>query len=126
MHFTEDQPSGNHIINEYDEISVTINREQFQSSLYVSPDTLIRDLPIKSHKDLNDKSLQIILDLKPELVIIGTGPKQIFPHPSIMGLFADHNIGLEIMNHASACRTYTILSAEQRKVGMILILNSDD
>jgi uncharacterized protein len=43
-----------------------------------------------------------------------------------MGLFADHNIGLEIMNHASACRTYTILSAEQRKVGMILILNSDD
>ena len=126
MHFTEDQPSGNHIINEYDEISVTINREQFLSSLYVSPDTLIRDLPIKSHKDLNDKSLQIILDLKPELVIIGTGPKQIFTHPSIMGLFADHNIGLEIMNHASACRTYTILSAEQRKVGMILILNSDD
>ena len=126
MHFTEDKPSGNYIINKYDEFSVTINSEQFLSSVYLSPYKLIRDLPIKSHEDLSRESLQIILDLRPELVILGTGSKQIFPHPSIIGLFANYNIGLEIMNHSSACRTYTILSAEQRKVGMILILNSDD
>ena len=126
MHFTEDQPWGNYIINEYDDNSVTINHEQFQNSLFVSPNQLIRDIPIKGIEDLNHKSLQSIIELKPELVILGTGPKQIFPHPSILGLFANHGIGLEIMNHPSACRTYTILSAEQRKVGMILILSSDN
>jgi uncharacterized protein len=126
VHFTEDQPSGNHIINEYAENSVTINREQFFSSLYISPDRLIRDIPIQSLEDMNRQSLQVIFDLKPEVVILGTGVKQVFPHPSIVGLFAEHGIGLEIMNHASACRTYTILSAEHRKVGMILIMNPAD
>ena len=125
VHFTEDQPSGNHIINEYAENSVTINNVQYQCSLYVSPTELIKELPIQSHQDLNRESLQFILDLKPELVILGTGNKLEFPHPSIMGLFAEHGIGFEAMTHASACRTYTVLSAERRNVGMILLIKSN-
>ncbi|MEM7304836.1 MAG: MTH938/NDUFAF3 family protein [Pseudomonadota bacterium] len=124
MHFTEDQPSGNHIINEYAENSVTINNQQYHSSLYLSADRLISDLPIESCMNLNRETLQFIFDIKPELVILGTGPKQTFPHPSIIGFFAEQKIGLEIMNHASACRTYAILSAEQRSVGMLLIIDS--
>ena len=125
MHFTEDQPSGNHIINEYAEKSVTINNVSHQTSLYVSPAELITDLPMQSHEDLNRDVLQFVLDLKPELVILGTGNTLEFPHPSIMGLFAEHGIGFEVMNHASACRTFTILCAEQRNVGMILLMKSN-
>ena len=126
MHFTEDQPSGNHIINEYAENSVTINNVLHQRSLYISPIDLIEDIPIQSHQDLNRESVQFILDLKPELVILGTGPKLEFPHPSVMGIFAEHGIGFEAMNHASACRTYTVLTAERRNVGMILLLRATD
>ena len=125
MHFTEDQPSGNHIINEYAENTVTINNVSHQTSLYVSPTELITDLPMQSHEDLNQNVLQFVLDLKPELVILGTGNTLKFPHPSIMGLFAEHGIGFEAMTHASACRTYTVLSAERRNVGMILLIKSN-
>lgn len=122
MHFTEDQPSGNHIINEYAENSVTINNVLYQRSLYLSPITLIDDLPIRDPHELSQDNLKFVLDLKPELVILSTGPKLDFPHPSILGLFAEQGIGLEVMSHASACRTYTILCAERRDVGMILLL----
>lgn len=124
MHFTEDKPAGNYIINEYSKNSVTINQHCYESSLYLSPNTLIEDIQHSSSSQLDQDAVQFIIDLKPEIVILGCGDSLQFPDASVIAYFAQCNIGFEAMDHAAACRTYSVLSAEQRDVGALLLLNN--
>ena len=123
MHFTEDKPSGNYIINEYTKNSVTINKQCYEKSLYLSPDALIDEIPFKVSSELNIEAIQFITDLKPELVILGSGNTLQFPEASVIAHFADCEIGFEVMDHSAACRTFAILSSEQRHVGALLLLD---
>jgi uncharacterized protein len=53
--------------------------------------------------------------------LLGTGPRQRFPHPRLTRALAEARIGLEIMDLQAACRTYNILVAEERKVAAALL-----
>ncbi len=123
MHFTEDKPAGNYIINEYSKNTVTINRECYEKSLYLSANTFIEQIPLRLSSDLTPDAIKFILDLTPELVILGSGQSLQFPPASIIAHFANNNIGFETMDHSAACRTYAVLNAEQRDVGMLLLMN---
>ena len=123
MHFTEDKPSGNYIINEYSINTVTINNQSYGNSLYLSPNTLIEQVPLKQSSELTIEAIQFIIELSPELVILGSGSSLCFPPAAIIAHFASNNIGFETMDHSAACRTYAVLSAEQREVGMLLLIN---
>ena len=65
-----------------------------------------------------------LIELKPELVLLGTGKILRFPHPSILGAMAAARIGMEVMDTQAACRTYNILSEEGRNVAAALIVQS--
>lgn len=124
MHFTEDKPAGNYIINEYSKNSVTINQHCYESSLYISPNTLIEDIQQVSSSQLTQNAVEFIVDLAPEIVLLGSGESLVFPEAAIIAYFAQHNIGFETMDHAAACRTYSVLSAEHRNVGALLLLDN--
>ena len=123
MHFTEDKPSGNYIINGYSKNTVTINNECYEKSLYLSPNTFIEQVPLQHSSELSLQAINFITDLKPEIVILGSGKTLQFPPASIIAHFANNNIGFETMDHSAACRTYAVLSAEQREVGLLLLIN---
>ena len=123
MHFTEDKPSGNYIINGYSKNTVTINNECYEKSLYLSPNTFIEQVPLRHSSDLSLQAINFITDLKPEIVILGSGKTLQFPPASIIAHFANNKIGFETMDHSAACRTYAVLSAEQREVGLLLLIN---
>ena len=125
MHFTEDLPSGNYIINSYTDNSVTINKQCHENSLYLSPNTLVDDIATQISSDLSVDSVQFIIDLQPEIVVLGSGKSLQFPPPAIIAHFASHKIGFETMDHSAACRTFAILAAEQRHVGLLLLMGSD-
>jgi uncharacterized protein len=55
------------------------------------------------------------------VLILGTGPRQVFPAPAVRRAFADAGLGLEPMDTGAACRTYNVLLAEGRPVGAALI-----
>ena len=55
-------------------------------------------------------------ELKPEIVILGTGAAQRFPPPALARALAATGVGVEVMDSRAACRTYNILAAEGRKV----------
>jgi uncharacterized protein len=57
-----------------------------------------------------------IAELKPEIVILGTGAKQRFPGPELGRALAASGAGVEVMDTRAACRTYNILASEGRKV----------
>jgi len=123
VHFTEDKPSGNYIINEYSKNTVTINNECYQKSLYLSADTFIQQIPLQHSSELTLEAIAFIIDLKPELVILGSGKTLQFPPASIVAHFANNRIGFETMDHSAACRTYAVLNAEHRDVGALLLID---
>lgn len=51
-----------------------------------------------------------------EIVLLGTGAKLRFPHPSLTRPLIEAGIGLEVMDTGAACRTYNLLASEGRKV----------
>lgn len=52
----------------------------------------------------------------PEVVLVGTGEKQVFLHPKTVAGLAQRGIGVECMPTASACRTFMVLQSEGRRV----------
>lgn len=56
-----------------------------------------------------------------QFLLLGTGPKQIFPSPELRQAFADSSLGLDTMDTGAACRTYNVLLAEKRAVAAALL-----
>jgi uncharacterized protein len=55
-------------------------------------------------------------------VLLGTGPRQIFPAASFRAQFLSAGIGVEVMDTGAACRTFNVLVAEQRRVVALLMV----
>ena len=67
--------------------------------------------------------LAMILPLQPELVILGSGSRLRFPHPSLLQALMAARIGVETMDTVAACRTYNVLAAEGRRVVAALLVH---
>lgn len=72
---------------------------------------------------LTEADFQVFLELKPEILLLGTGPKQRFPHPRLTRALMERRIGVEAMDLQAACRTYNILMAEERRVAAALLFS---
>ena len=64
-----------------------------------------------------------LLELKPEVVLLGTGERQLLPSPALYADFAARGIGLEVMDSNAACRTYNVLMAEGRSVLAAILMD---
>ncbi len=96
---------------------VRINNIDWRENFLLFPDTgavAWRGLPVSPEEAQID--WKIIIDYAPAIVVIGTGVKHKFPHPSLLRPLIDARIGYEVMDTAAACRTYTVLISEGRRV----------
>ena len=125
MLLTEDTGIGNYYIRAYDTESITINEMLYTSSVIISPFKLITDWEPKSLENLRSEHVHTVLSLNPEVVIFGTGKKFIFPVKEKLKLFLQKRIGIEFMDTGAACRTYTALMSEGRKIVAALIINNN-
>ena len=114
------RPSGVNTITGYGEGYVMVNGERRSSSVVVMPDR-IEEWPAKGFDQLSAEDFSYLKNLKAEIVLLGTGPRQRFPHPRLTAELAKAGIGLEVMDLQAACRTYNILVAEERKVAAALL-----
>ncbi len=96
--------------------------EVLNSSFIVSHNTLIRDWDPQSFDALNDSHFAQLAELGAEIVLLGTGPRMRFPAPAAMRIFAQHRVGLEVMDSGAACRTYGVLAAEGRNIAAAILL----
>ena len=101
---------------------VEINKQRHTRNLIVMADKLILDWQATDFSSLEEAHFAQILDLKPEVVLLGTGEKHQFLHPKIVQKLTENNIPLECMTTAAACRTYNFLMSEGRNVAAALIL----
>jgi len=113
-------PSTANTITGYGEDHVLVNGQRHDSSVVVLSD---RVLPwqAKSFSTLREEDFSLLKELGVEIVLLGTGPRQRFPHPRLTAPLSVAGIGVEVMDLKAACRTYNILVAEERKVAAALL-----
>lgn len=109
-------------ITAYDENGVEINAIRFNHSLIVLPESAPVAWPVTSFEALTSAHFEQINATGPDVVILGTGSRQRFAHPSLSTVLTSRRVGVECMDSKAACRTYNILMAEGRKVALALII----
>lgn len=122
MRFTEDSTSGINLIRAYGKGELRVNEQVYRGGVILSAATIIADANVQNLDDLLAMDLSRALASEPELVLMGTGARQIFPAPSYGAQFLHAGIGFEVMDTSAACRTFNVLVGEQRRVTAILLL----
>lgn len=120
LHLTQNTPQN--LFTGYGEGYVMVNGRRFEASLIVLPEQLIENWAPRQFEALTEDNFVELVAIKPEIVLLGTGPTQRFPHPRLSRALAENRIGLEVMDSYAAARTYNILMAEGRSVAAALIL----
>jgi uncharacterized protein len=93
----------------------------YPTSIIVSATELVSDWAVNSIEDLTEARLGEVMDLQPEVVLVGTGARQAFLPPRQMMYFYNRNVGVEVMTTRAACRTFNVLVSESRNVVAALI-----
>jgi len=115
--------SGINAFTGYGEGYVMVNRQRYERSLVVQPDRLLTDWRPAGFDALAAADFARLAELKPEIVLLGTGARLRFPRPELTRALMEARIGLEVMDIQAACRTYNILAAEERKVAAALLFS---
>jgi uncharacterized protein len=122
MRFTQDVSSGINVIRGYGNGELRINEGSYRGAVIVGAASLIEMANVKDLDDLLSVDAGRVLALEPELVLLGTGARQIFPAPAFGAQFMRVGIGIEVMDTSAACRTFNVLVGEQRRVAAILLI----
>lgn len=120
--FTLDNNRANYQIRAFKLGQIHINEHIFTHNLIISPQQLLENWAPQQVAEITHEHLLPAIALKPTILLIGTGASQHFLPLDIYGNFLNQGIGIEIMDTAAACRTYNVLTAEDRAVVAALLL----
>jgi uncharacterized protein len=79
------------------------------------------ELGVGSVAELTPEHVTKLLAHSPEVVLLATGTRLQFPKPEVRAAFANHGLGLEVMDTRAAAYTYNVLLQEQRDVLLIVL-----
>jgi len=122
MHIQLETGGQANLIHTYAAGRIIINQDSYTRSLVVLPGQIITDWPPQAFEELAVAHLAVLVPLRPELVILGTGRRQRFPGTELLAPLVEAGIGWEIMDTGAACRTYNILMGEGRNVAAALLM----
>ncbi len=97
--------------------------QSMKSSFILTPNQVIEQWQYNAVSEWSLESFEVLISQQPELVILGTGKNLTFPDQQALQCFHQAGIGVEVMNTASACRTFNVLVSENRFVvaGLLII-----
>jgi uncharacterized protein len=116
MRFAESDDSDGQLVQAYGPEGIRVGARLYTRGLILSPRGIRDDWGPASPEQLRAGHLQPLIDLDPELIVLGTGRTQVFPEPAVYAAVLGLGIGFEVMDTGAACRTYNILMSEGRQV----------
>ena len=122
MKFQPDTLDGVNNITHYDVDTLRINAEGHATSMLVPWVGQARAWDARRVEDLTPAHFDALLEYDPEVVVFGSGPKLKFVSPALYRSLIDRRIGVETMDSGAACRTYTVLANEGRRVVAAILL----
>ena len=122
MKFQPDQLDGVNNITHYDVDSLRVQGELHTGSVLVPWVGAPRPWNAARLDELTPEHFEAVLALDPEVVIFGSGARLKFVSPALYRCLIDRRIGVETMDSGAACRTYTVLANEGRRVVAAIML----
>ena len=110
------------MIRRVSESGIVIGEDSYSETIALTPRGLIAGFAPPPVGDLGVTHFEALLADEPELVILGTGARNLFPPRELVFAFARRGIGLEVMDTAAAARTYNVLVGEGRRLVAVLYL----
>ena len=123
MKLQADLIEGTNSIARHGPDGVIVNGREHRSSVVVPWQGEVIEWRVDSFDALTEAHFKTLADLKPELVIFGSGTRIRFAKPALLGPLIDARIGVETMDTPAACRTYNVLLAEARTVVAALLFD---
>ena len=120
MKFHITAPGALNYFSAYGEGFVRVGERRYEQNLIVTPE---RVLPwaAASFDALSEADFEPLLAVEVDILLLGTGARQRFPHPRLTRALAAKRIGVEAMDLQAACRTFNILVVEERRVAAALL-----
>lgn len=126
MKLQPDRPDASlNMIAAFGRQGINVNGEAYRSSLIIPWTGPLLPWDCRSIDDFAPEHFEAIAGLRPEVVLLGTGPRLRFPRPAVLRPLIEQRIGYETMDTAAACRTYNILVSEGRSVIAALLVATD-
>jgi len=122
MKFTLDSPATLYVVRGYRPGLLRIGQRELTRSVIVSAESLIDDWRPQNIGELTAEDLEPALALRPEVLLLGSGARQVFPPHELLARLHAARVGLEVMDTGAACRTYNVLVGEGRAVAAALII----
>ncbi len=113
------------LVTGYGANHLMINRVRHAGNLMLSTERVVHGWAPDGFDGLSVEDFAAVLELQPEVVIIGTGSRLRFPQHSLLRPLIDAGTGFEFMDLAAACRTYNILASEGRAVVAALMFDPE-
>ncbi|WP_395374956.1 Mth938-like domain-containing protein [Marinicella sp. W31] len=124
MDLLENRDKHQYLIKQASEVFCDVNDMRFERSILISNDQLVENIDINDITELTPELIDQTLSLNPELLLIATGAHIVYPETTLLEPFLRNQIGVEVMNNASAARTFNVLLAEDRRVACLMLLSS--
>lgn len=102
---------------------VRVGQTEYRGNIVLLPDTVVQGFAPNGFAALAEPDFAALLAYSPEMVLLGTGDRQRFPHPRLLQSLSAAHVGVEVMDTGAACRTFNILVAEDRRVAAALIVS---
>ncbi|MGB9092645.1 MAG: Mth938-like domain-containing protein [Gallionella sp.] len=117
-----DDPGETRLFTAHGPDYVMVNGERYDRSIVVLAEEVRVDWTVANFDDLGTAHFSYFLALRPDVLLLGTGVRQRFPHPRLYSALTNAGIGVECMDTPAACRTYNILVAEDRRVVAAILI----
>jgi uncharacterized protein len=121
MQLTEHHNEAQLFVRKADAHSVQVIDRVLTTSFVLSAEAAV-DFPARDVSEIDQAAIDRILALNPEVVLLGTGARVVFPSQAVLGAFLKRGIGLETMDNAAAARTFNVLVGEGRKAAAVFLL----
>lgn len=95
--------------------AITIVDRELTQSFVLAPDRVVEDWPVTEAAQFDAAAAETIAALNPEVVLLGTGARQVFPPREALAVLLRRRVGVEVMDNAAASRTYNLLASEGRR-----------
>jgi len=118
MQLIRQTADGSHAVDSVDDRSVTIQGVRLIGNFLVGEVTPPQDVAWERPEAMDEAGLLPLLQAHCTLVLVGSVRGQP-PHALVQAL-AKRGLALERMDRRAACRTYNVLLAEHRNVGLVL------
>jgi|TARA_B110000495_G_C22983692_1_gene578552 uncharacterized protein len=99
---------------------ILINDQLWSETVALTTQEIIENWPPVMISELTEAHFSVLLEHRPELIVVGTGKDGEFPPRELMFAFARRGVGLELMDTAAAARTFNVLAGEGRHVAAVL------